>query len=178
MSSELSSTRLEVDALHRRSPLDLGPLEGVVHGLGDGEELVAAVHDLPVGVEADAAQERDVGGQELGDTSAVRRGVEVEDPLSGQWAGELADPLDGVGSDDVGVVVELLLEQRDAVQHRAPSCSFALDPVPPGQSIHRADRPRDFRQVPRNPHGHGGDDRNGGRPAHRGIRRGPHAAAG
>ena len=71
---------LEVGALHRRGPLDVGALQAVVHGLGDGEELVAAVHHLPVGVDADAAEQGDVGRQQLGDAAAVRGRVEVEHP--------------------------------------------------------------------------------------------------
>ena len=49
---------LEVHALHLRGPLDIGALQRVVHGLGDAEELVAAVDDLPVGLEPDIAGER------------------------------------------------------------------------------------------------------------------------
>ena len=85
---------LEVDALHRRGPLDVGALQRVVHRLGDGEELVAAVHHLPVGVDADAPEQRHVGGEQLGDAAAVRGGVEVEDPRALERLGQLADAVD------------------------------------------------------------------------------------
>ena len=70
---------LEVDPLHRGVPLDVGALERVVHRLGDAEELVAAVDHLPLGFEADVAGERDVGGEQFGDTAAVRGRVDVQD---------------------------------------------------------------------------------------------------
>ena len=85
---------LEVDALHCRRPLDVGALQCVVHGLRDGEELVAAVHHLPVGVDADAAEQRDVGGQQLGDAAAVRGRVDVEHPRAPQRFGERSDAFD------------------------------------------------------------------------------------
>ena len=72
----------------------VGALERVVDLLGDREELVAAVHDLPLGVDADAAQQRHVGGEQLGDAAAVRGGVDVEDPGAPQRLGERADALD------------------------------------------------------------------------------------
>ena len=71
---------LEVDALHLRRPLDVGALQRVVHGLGDREELVAAVDHLPLGVDADIAEQRDVGGEQLGDAAAVRGRVDVQHP--------------------------------------------------------------------------------------------------
>ena len=52
------------------------------------EELVAAVHHLPVGVDADAAQQRHVGREQLGDAAAVGGGVEVEDPRALQRLGQ------------------------------------------------------------------------------------------
>ena len=110
---------LEVDALHRRRPLDVGALQAVVDGLRDGEELVAAVHHLPVGIDADAAEQGDVGGEQLGDAAAVRGGVEVEHPRPRRGCGELADPFDDIAPDDARVVVEVLFEQRDAVEHGA-----------------------------------------------------------
>src|SRR5450756_2175304 len=71
---------LEVRALHLRRPLDVSTLECVVDLLGYGEELVAAVQDLPFGVDADAAEQRHVGGQQLRDTAAVGGGAHVQDP--------------------------------------------------------------------------------------------------
>ena len=108
---------LEVRALHARRPLDVGALEPVVHGLGDGEELVAAVHHLPVGVDADAAQQRHVGGEQLGDAAAVRGGVDVQHARALQRLRQLADLVDDLGADHPRVVVDVLLEQGDAVEH-------------------------------------------------------------
>ena len=88
-----------------------------MHGLGDGEELVAAVDHLPVGVDADAAQQRDVGGEQLGDAAAVGGGVDVEDPGALQRLGQRPDAVDRLDADDARVVAEVLLEQRDAFEH-------------------------------------------------------------
>ena len=110
---------LEVDALHRRGPLDVGALQAVVHGLGDREELVAAVHHLPVGVDADAAEQRDVRREQLGDAAAVRGRVEVEHP--GPCSGAASSRIRSIDidPDDARVVVEVLFEQRDAFEHGA-----------------------------------------------------------
>ena len=72
-------------------------LEPVVGLLGDGEELVASLEHLPLGFHADAAQQRHVGGEELGDAAAVRGGVEVEDPGALQRLGQRVDAVDDVG---------------------------------------------------------------------------------
>ncbi len=69
---------------------------------------------------ADAAQQRHVGREELGDATAVGGGAEMEDPGTTQRLGGLADLSDGLRADDVGVLVELLLEKRDALEHSRP----------------------------------------------------------
>ena len=97
--------------------IDVGTLQPVVHRLGDGEEFVAAVHHLPVGVDADAAQQGDVGGEELGDAAAVRGGVDVQHPRTLEWFRQFADLVDDLRADHPRVVVEVLLEQGDAVEH-------------------------------------------------------------
>ena len=53
----------EVHALHVLRPLDVRTLQPVVHGLRDGEELVAAVDDLPLRVDAEVLQQCDVSRQ-------------------------------------------------------------------------------------------------------------------
>ena len=108
---------LEVDLLHVRVPRDVRALEGVVHGLRDREELVTAVDDLPLGFDAQAAQERHVRREELGHASAVGGGVDVEDPRAAKRLGQLDDPLDRIGAGDVLVVRQLLFQQRDAFEH-------------------------------------------------------------
>ena len=79
---------LEVDVLHRGGPLDVGALQRVVDLLRDGEELVAAVDDLPLGLDAEVAEQRNVGGEELGDAAAVGGRVHVEHPLARERRGE------------------------------------------------------------------------------------------
>ena len=87
---------LEVGPLHVRRPLDVGPLQRVVDLLGDLEELVAAVQDLPLGVDADAAEQRHVGGEQLGDAAAVGGGADVQDPCPRERRRGLADLRDGL----------------------------------------------------------------------------------
>jgi len=110
----------EVRTLHRGRPLDVGALQRVVHVLGDREELVAAVHHLPLGVDVETAQERNVRRQQLGDATAVRGGVDVEDARTTKRFGELAYALDGGATDHVRVVGKVLLEEGDALQHGVP----------------------------------------------------------
>ncbi len=133
---------LEVDALHLRGPLDLGALQRVVHGLGDAEELVAAVDHLPLGLEADIAGERDVGREQFGDAAAVRGGVHVEDAGAWQRLGELADAFDRPGLDDALVVVEVLVEQRNTFEHGRFVLPMRRTGGPSGQSIARGPRRR------------------------------------
>ena len=81
------------------------------------------------------AQQRHVGGEQLGDAAAVRGGVDVQHPRALQRLGELADALDESGLDDAGVVVEVLVEQRDAFEQRsAPAGGRSGRPFS-GQSI-------------------------------------------
>ena len=66
------------------------PCSALCTALVTREELVAAVHHLPVGVDADAAEQRHVGREQLGDAAAVGGGVDVEDPRALQRLGQLA----------------------------------------------------------------------------------------
>ena len=69
----------EIDALHLVGPLDVGALQRVVHELRDAKELVATVDHLPLGFDAEIAQQGDVGREQLRHTPAVRGRVHVED---------------------------------------------------------------------------------------------------
>ena len=95
---------LEVDLLHLRRPVEVGALERVVHALGDAEELVAPLHDLPVGVDADTPEQRDVRREQLGHPAAVGRGVEMEDLGATKRLGEPEDLVHDLDSDRAGVV--------------------------------------------------------------------------
>ena len=106
----------EVDVLHVRRPLDVGALQRVVDGLGHREELVAAVDHVPFRIYSHVAQQCNMRGEQLGDAAAVRGRVEVQHPGAPQRLGQGPDPLEGSGFDDVGVVVEMLVEQRHAFE--------------------------------------------------------------
>ena len=69
-------------------------LQGVVHQLGDVEELLAAEDHLPVGVEADVAHQRHERVEDLRDAAAERGGAHVQHPLARERLGQLADLLD------------------------------------------------------------------------------------
>ena len=108
---------LEVHLLHLRIPRHVRALQRVVHRLGDREELVAAVDDLPLRLDAEAAQERDVGREELGHATAVRGGVDVEHPRPPERLGQGPDALDRLDAGDLLVVSQLLFEERHAFEH-------------------------------------------------------------
>jgi len=91
-----------------------------VHRLRDAEELVAAVDDLLLRLDAEIAEQRDVGGEELGDTAPVRGGVDMQDPGTGEGRRGGPDALDRLVAGDLPVVVEVLFEKGDAFEHRIP----------------------------------------------------------
>ena len=131
---------LEVDLLHLLRPVEIRALQRVVDALGDAEEEVAALHDLPVGVEADAAEQRDVGGEQLGHPAAVGRGVEVQDPSA------LAAARPGAGFDRrrrrptaPGVLGQVLFEEGHALEQGAlPSRARAAAEGAPDWSVRQS----------------------------------------
>jgi hypothetical protein len=122
-----------------------------VHRLRDREEIVAAVHHVPLGVDTHVAQESNVRREQLGDAAAVRGGVEMQYAGALQRFGQAPNPIEDSGFDDVGVIVEVLVEQRYAFEQRwLPGATRTADS---GQSIRCATRGRLSRQVPWNPPG-------------------------
>ena len=89
-----------------------------MHELRDAEELVAAVDHLPVGFDAEVAQQRDVGSQQLRHAAPVRRRVDVQHPGASQRRCELANAVERLRLDRIAVVVEVLVEQRHAFEQR------------------------------------------------------------
>jgi hypothetical protein len=117
---ELAGVHLVV--LEPRRPLLLGevlgvPLEGVVHELRGVEELLAPVDDLPLDLEADVAHQRDQRVEDLRHPAAEGGGAELDNALALQRLGELSDLLDQRAADDVGVVGQALMGQRDGLKH-------------------------------------------------------------
>ena len=66
-------------------------LERVVDRLRDREELVLAVDDPPLDVEADVLHQRDEGVVDLGHAAAERRRRDMDDSLPLERLGETAD---------------------------------------------------------------------------------------
>ena len=79
-------------------------LEGVVDRLRDVEELVLAVDDAPLGVEAGVAHERDERVEDLGDAAAESRRGEMKDALARERLGERLQLLHQPPADDRRVV--------------------------------------------------------------------------
>ena len=76
--------------LLRRQPLGVA-LERVVNRLRDREELVLALDDPPLHVQADVLHEWDQGVVDLGHATPEGRRREMDDPLSLQRFGQSAD---------------------------------------------------------------------------------------
>ena len=73
------------------------------------EELLAADHHLPLGLEPDVAHQRDERVEDLRDTPAERGRGEVQDPEPVELVGELADLLDQRTPNQVRVVGQGLM---------------------------------------------------------------------
>ena len=78
-------------------------VERVVDPLGDGEELLAAAHDVPARVDADLAQQRHQAVQDLGDAAADGGRVDVLHAPAAQPLTQEAELVDGARADELGV---------------------------------------------------------------------------
>ncbi|UUY04621.1 hypothetical protein LRS13_03540 [Svornostia abyssi] len=92
-------------------------LQRVVHELRRVEELLAAVDDLPLGLQAHVVHERDERVEDLRDAAAERGRRQMHHARALQRLGELVDLLDQVAAADVGVVGELLRADGDGLEH-------------------------------------------------------------
>ena len=99
----------------------LGPLQRVVEELGRVEELFFAEDHVPVRVEPDVAHQRHDRVEDLRDAAAEGGGADVQDALSLQRLGQLADLLGQLFAGDVGVVGEGLLAEGDFLKHARSS---------------------------------------------------------
>ena len=93
------------------------PLERVVHLLGDVEELVAAEHDLPVGLQAGVVHQGDEAVEDLRDAPAEAGGVDVQHPLALEGPGQRPDVGHQVAGHDAVVVGQRLVADVDAADH-------------------------------------------------------------
>ena len=66
----------------------VGPLQAVVDRLRDVEEPLIATDQPPLGNEAEVAQERDLGAQDLGHAAAVGSGAQVQHTQPAQGCGQ------------------------------------------------------------------------------------------
>ena len=93
------------------------PLKGVVDRLRDVPELVAALDDPPLGVEARAAHERDERVIDLRHAAAECRGRKVDDALALERLREPADLVHQTTSRNRGVVGKRLVSGVDELEH-------------------------------------------------------------
>jgi hypothetical protein len=114
------------------------PLERVVHQLRRVEELLASEDDLPVGVDARVAHERDERVEDLRDAASERGRREVEDPQTPQLLGHLADLLDQRPAREVRVVGKRLVPDSDRLKHRV-WLSYASGPLSGRRLTRRTD---------------------------------------
>ena len=80
-----------------------------MHDLGGVEELLPAVDHLPLAIEPDVDHQRDERVQDLGHAAAERGRRHVQDALSLEPLGALADLVDHRPADDAGVIGEVLV---------------------------------------------------------------------
>ena len=92
-------------------------LERVVDRLRDVPELVAALDDPPLGIEAGAAHERDERVVDLRHTAAERRGRKVDDALALERLRKPADLVHQTTSRNRGVVGKRLMSGVDELEH-------------------------------------------------------------
>ena len=85
--------------------------------LGDAEEGLVAADELPVGGEAEVAEERDLGAEDLGDTATVRRRAHVEHAAASERRRQLAEQRDGLTAGAGAVAVDGLRADVDALEH-------------------------------------------------------------
>jgi hypothetical protein len=111
---------IEVGALHRLGPGDAGALQRVVHQLGDREEFLAAFDQLPVRVDAEVLEQRDLALEELRHPSTERRAAEVDEAGALERLGGGTESLDRFLTGGLTVVVDpLRFGDRDARQHHS-----------------------------------------------------------
>jgi hypothetical protein len=96
-------------------------LQRVVQGLRRAEELGAAAQHLPVGVQAEVAQQGDRGAQQLGDAAAIGGRVDVQDARAAQRPRLLAQRLEDRPRDDLLIGLQRPPADRDGLEHRSGS---------------------------------------------------------
>ncbi|MCA1726609.1 MAG: hypothetical protein LC722_02835 [Actinobacteria bacterium] len=112
---------LHVGVLHVAGPWHLGALEPVVDGLGHREEFVVALDELPLGLDADVAEQADVGEQQLGHAAAEGGAVEMDQAEALERAGDLHEPLDRLVAGGLPVGVQVFGRHGNVRKHEAES---------------------------------------------------------
>src|SRR5205085_3385660 len=102
------------------------PLERVVHQLRDVVELLAPDHDLPVGLEAHVAHQRDERVEDLGDAAAEGGGGQMEHLEALKRLRQLANFLHERAADKMRAIRKALV----AYGHRLQQTVTPLDRVP------------------------------------------------
>ena len=97
---------LLVDLHLQVGEIDVAALQGVVHFLGDAEEVRAAFDHAPAGPDAGGVHQQRQRGQQLGDAAAVIGRIDVDDVHVVQRLHLLEQPLDRLGADQRLIVLD------------------------------------------------------------------------
>ena len=108
---------VEPDLPHLGSPVVVHPLQAVVHRLRDVEELIAALHHLPVGGETNIVHERHQRAENLGDAAAEGGCIDVENAGASEAVRQPEDFFCSFLADDRAVRLERLWGRRDRTEH-------------------------------------------------------------
>ena len=87
--------------------VDLPPLEGVVHLLGDAEKIGRPMDDPPAGLDARAVHQQRQGSQQLCHATAGIGRIDVDHMEMPERFGFLSDPLNLSGSHELLIVFQL-----------------------------------------------------------------------
>src|SRR6185503_7743916 len=68
-------------------------LEGVVKRFGDGEEIAVAFDDLPLGLDPHVVHEGNEAAQDLGDSAAHPRGIDVDEVAASHALREMEEEI-------------------------------------------------------------------------------------
>jgi hypothetical protein len=98
---------LEIQGLLRVPQIVVGPLQGIVEGLGDRKKLGPTMDQPPVRRYSQRLQRWEVTGQELGHPAAKRRRVDVADPHVSQLPGQSHNLVEELIADQQAIIFDI-----------------------------------------------------------------------
>src|SRR3989304_4749007 len=101
--------RLQKDVEVFRGDLFLPAVKSVMELLGDLEKGVISTNHIPACVNSQLRQQRHHAGQDLRDTAAAERGVDILNDLATQPVGQQRQLLDGATADNRSIIGDTYL---------------------------------------------------------------------